>query len=90
MTGHHYVKPHTRRNGTYVRGHYQRNPSRPGGGAGGGVVISILLIVVLLGAAASPEHGHQTQQQLHGRAAAHVIRPIHDQVTRKTGASGMR
>jgi len=54
MTGYHYVRPHTRRTGRRVRGHYQRNPSRAAGGAAG--VITLLLILTFSHGAADRQH----------------------------------
>jgi hypothetical protein len=47
MSGYHNVRPYRRRNGTYVRGHVRRNPTRPIGVVG--VILFVLFVVWLVG-----------------------------------------
>lgn len=67
MTGYHYVRPHVRRTGTHVRGHYRRNPSGVGGGAAG--IIAFLLILAVLHGATSRHPKHATGFQRHSHEA---------------------
>lgn len=72
MTGYHYVRPHTRSNGTRVRGHTQRNPSRPSAGAGAGGILFLLLVLFLLLLAVP--HGTAVQQP-----TSHSVKIPHSQ-----------
>jgi hypothetical protein len=63
MTGYHYVRPHIRRTGTRVRGHYRRNSSRAGGGA---AIIALLLILAIMHSVAGSQHTkHSAGAQRH-------------------------
>lgn len=73
MTSSHYVRPHTRRDGTHVRGHYQRNPGSAGTGGAGGVVVILLILLVLLAAAGSRSLSGSAVHPGHHRQTAQVI-----------------
>lgn len=78
MTGYHYVRPHARSNGSHVRGHVQRNPSRASAGAGLPIVLLILLILLFLFLASS--HGAAAH-----RPTVHSVKtPSHSQETVRT------
>lgn len=51
MSGYHYVRPYRRRNGSYVRGHVRRNPTRPIG------VVGVILFLLFVAWLAGQTHG---------------------------------
>lgn len=69
MSGYHYVRPYRRSNGTYVRGHRRRNPSRP---MGIGAVIVFVIIVLSLTA-----HSHGQTQGTSTPANVSTVQPGH-------------
>jgi hypothetical protein len=77
VTGYHYVRPHTRSNGSYVRGHVQRNPSRTSAGAVLPIILLILLLILLAAyhsAAAHRPTVHSVKTPTHSQATVQTIR----------------
>jgi hypothetical protein len=70
MSGYHYVRPYRRRNGTYVRGHVRRNPTRPIGVLG---VIFFAAFIAWLGGMA---HG-----QADGTSPTNVPTAVHSYIS---------
>ena len=76
--GRHHVRAHTRKDGTPVRGHYQRNPSRGSAGGAGGIIAVALILAILHGmghqptahSARSPQHGQET---VHATSHRHTV-----------------
>lgn len=52
MTGYHNVRPYRRRDGTYVRGHVRRNPTRSISVSG------VILLIVLVAWLSALAHSH--------------------------------
>ena len=55
VTGYHYVRTYARSDGTRVRGHRRRNPSRGAGGVG--ALLAVLLMVAVLHGCANDQAG---------------------------------
>jgi hypothetical protein len=86
VTGYHHVRPYTRRDGTRVRGHKRRNPSRADTGA---AILAVVLILVFLHATASRQSAtHPAKPSSHSQQTAPDQHPHAAQRSKILGRSG--
>lgn len=90
MTGYHHVRSYHRSDGTPVRGHTRRNPTRAGGA--GGLIVLLLLAVLAHGGLSHQPHAHAarpaTQTHQAARSHRHGTRHAHRPHGHRTGRTG--